>query len=33
MKPLTDNENRSYEKQKNCYICKKVFCYDKNEEN
>ena len=33
MIPLTDNENRSYEKQKNCYICEKEFSYDKNEEN
>ena len=23
MKPLTDEENESYEKQKFCYICKK----------
>ena len=33
MIPLTNNENRSYEKQKECYICKKEFCYNKNEEN
>ena len=33
MLPLTENENRSYEKHKKCYICKKEFCYDKNEEN
>ena len=32
MIPLTDNENRSYEKQKKCHICQKGFCYDKNEE-
>ena len=25
MIPLTDNENRSYEKQKKCHICKKEF--------
>ena len=33
MIPLTDDENASYEKQKVCYICKKEFCYDKNEDN
>ena len=32
MIPLTDDENRSYEKQKECHICQKVFSYDKNEE-
>ena len=32
MRPLTDNENRSYEEQKKCHICQKRFCYDKNEE-
>ena len=32
MIPLTDNENRSYEKQKKCQICQKGICYDKNEE-
>ena len=32
MIPLTDIENKSYEKQKECHICKKEFCYDKNEE-
>ena len=26
MIPLTDGENKSYEKQKVCYICKKEFC-------
>ena len=31
MIPLTDNENRSYEKQKKCHIYQKGFCYDKNE--
>ena len=30
MIPLTDNEN-NYEKQKECYICQKEFCYDKNQ--
>ena len=29
---LTDKENNSYGKQKVCHICKKEFCYDKNEE-
>ena len=33
MLPLTENENRSYEKHKKFYICKNEFCYDKNEEN
>ena len=32
MIPLTDNENRSYEKQKKCHICQQGFYYDKNEE-
>ena len=31
--PLTDDENKSYEKQKKCFICKKEFCTNKNEEN
>ena len=31
--PLTDEENKFYEEQKKCHICKKEFCYDKNEEN
>ena len=30
MIPLTDNENKYYEEQKECYICQKEFCY-KNE--
>ena len=33
MIPLTDNENMFYEEQKECNICQKEFCYDKNEEN
>ena len=32
MIPLTDNENRSYVKQKKSHICQKGFCYDKNKE-
>ena len=32
MIPLTDNENKFYEEQKECHICKKEFCYDRNEE-
>ena len=28
---LTDDENKFCEEQKECYICQKVFCYDKNE--
>ena len=31
MIPLTDKENKSYEKQKVCYICKKEFSTDKND--
>ena len=31
MIPLTDNENKFYEEQRECHICKKEFCYDKNE--
>ena len=30
MIPLTDKENKSYEKQKVCYICKKGFSTDDN---
>ena len=33
MIPLTDEENKSYEKQKVCYICKKEFSTDKNDKN
>ena len=33
MIPLTDDKNKSYEKQKECHICKKEFCTNKNEEN
>ena len=28
---LTDNETNCYEEKKECYICKKEFCYNKNE--
>ena len=28
----TDKENKSYEKQKECHICKEEFCYNKNKE-
>ena len=31
MVPLTDRENKFYETKKECYICKKKFCYNKNE--
>ena len=31
MIPLTDNENKFYEEQKEFYIYQKEFCYDKNE--
>ena len=30
---LTDEENKSYEEQKVCYICKKDFNTDKNDKN
>ena len=33
MIPLTDEEIIYYEKQTLCHICKKEFCYDKNEKN
>ena len=33
MIPLTDEENKFYEEQKVCHICKKEFCYDNNEKN
>ena len=33
MIPLTDEENKSYRKQKVCYICKKEFSTDKNDKN
>ena len=33
MIPLTDGENKSYEKQKVCHICKKEFCTNENEDN
>ena len=30
MIPLTDNENKYYEEQKEYFICQKEFCYDEN---
>ena len=33
MIPLTDKGNKTYEKQKACYICKKEFNTDKNDKN
>ena len=33
MIPLTDEENKFYEEQKECHICKKEFYFDKNEGN
>ena len=33
MIPLTDEEIGFYEKQNVCHICKKEFCYDRNEKN
>ena len=33
MMPLTDKENRSYEEQELCHICKKKFCKDEHDEN
>ena len=32
MTPLTNDEKKSYEKLKVCYIYKKEFCRDKNDE-
>ena len=29
--PLTDNQYKYYEEQKECYICQKKFCYNKNQ--
>ena len=33
MIPLTNEEIKSYEKQKVCYICEKKFCYYKNKKS
>ena len=33
MIPLTDEEHKSYEKQKVCYICKKELGTDENDKN
>ena len=33
MIPRTDKENKSYEKQKARYICKKEFSTDRNDKN
>ena len=33
MKPLTNSDNKFYEEQKVCHICKKEFCYNKNDKN
>ena len=33
MMPLTDVENRSYEEQELCHICKKKFCKEEHDEN
>ena len=30
--PLTNEDVALYQSQKQCYICRKVFCYDKKEE-
>ena len=30
---LTDEENKSYEKQKVCYICKRTFSTNENDKN
>ena len=29
MTPLTDDENKYYEEQKECYVCQKAFYYNK----
>ena len=31
--PLTNDENKLYEMQKVCYICKNIFSTDKNDED
>ena len=31
--PLSEEENKFYEEQDVCYICKKKFCFDENNEN
>ena len=33
MLPLTDEENKFYEKEKVCYICKKEFSNNENDKN
>ena len=33
MTPLTDEEIKFYEEQKDCHLCKKEFCYDENDKN
>ena len=33
MIPLTNEENKSYEKQEKCHTCKEKFCMDKDDEN
>ena len=33
MKPLTNKEIKSYEKQKVCYICQKKLCDEKNKKS
>ena len=33
MIPLTDKENKSYEKQNVCYICKNEFSTGENDKN
>ena len=30
---LTNEENKSYEEQEECHICKEKFCMDENDEN
>ena len=30
---LTNEENKSYEEQEECHICKEIFCIDENDEN
>ena len=31
MMRLSDNEIKFYEEQKECHICQKEYCYEKNE--
>ena len=32
MRPLSKEENKSYEEREACHICKKKFCLDENDD-